>query len=90
VSWLEECGPGARGREWLIGVRGLNLNKIFDLIQIHLNLNEFKTCLSELEKIEIKYGYKGFEIWNIFPYCNFSIFRTSFELKFREDLMSQI
>jgi hypothetical protein len=70
--------------------RGPRLKFKFDLIQIHLNLNEFKTCLFELEKIEIKYGYKGFEIWNIFPYCNFSIFRTSFELKFREDLMSQI
>jgi hypothetical protein len=37
-----------------------------------------------LEKLEIKYGWKEIVIGNNFPYRNFSIFKTEFELKIRE------
>jgi hypothetical protein len=32
-----------------------------------------------LEKIQIKYGFDGFEIGNNFPYRDFLRFETSFE-----------
>jgi hypothetical protein len=37
-----------------------------------------------LEKFQIKYGWKEFEIRNDFSYRNFSRFETEFELKFSE------
>jgi hypothetical protein len=40
--------------------------------------------LSELEKIELKYGCEEFEIRNNFPYMNFSRIEMEFELKIRE------
>jgi hypothetical protein len=43
-----------------------------------------KGCLPILEKLEIKYGWKKFEIRNNFTYRNFSRFEKEFELKFRE------
>jgi hypothetical protein len=46
----------------------------------------FKKDLPELQKIEIKYGYEGFDIWKNFPYKNFHIFKKDYELKFRESL----
>jgi hypothetical protein len=42
-----------------------------------------KDGLTELKKIQIKYGDEGFEIRNNFYYCNVSRFRIEFELKFR-------
>jgi hypothetical protein len=41
-----------------------------------------------LQKIEIKYGFEGFDERNNFPYRNFSRFEMEFELKFREASMS--
>jgi hypothetical protein len=38
--------------------------------------------------MEIKYGWKEFEIRNNFPYRIFSRFETEFELKFRGFSMS--
>jgi hypothetical protein len=35
-------------------------------------------------KISIKYGWKGHEISNNFPYRNLSRFEIEFELKFKE------
>jgi hypothetical protein len=39
-------------------------------------------------KLEIKYGWKDFEIRNNFPYRIFSRFEIEFELKFRENSLS--
>jgi hypothetical protein len=36
------------------------------------NFDQCKMCLTVLEKLEVKYGWKEFEIGNIFPYRNFS------------------
>jgi hypothetical protein len=44
--------------------------------------------LSELGKLEIKYGWKVFEIRNNFPYTDFLRFKMNFELKFIETSMS--
>jgi hypothetical protein len=60
----------------------------FKIIQICSNWVQCKVSLSELEKFEIKYGWKVFEVSNKFPYRNFSIFKIDFELKFREAFMS--
>jgi hypothetical protein len=35
-------------------------------------------------KVEIRYGWEGFEIGNNFPYRKFLRFKMSFELKIRE------
>jgi hypothetical protein len=40
-----------------------------------------KVGLPKLEKIEIKYGFAGFEIKNNIVYWNFSRFEIEFELK---------
>jgi hypothetical protein len=42
----------------------------------------------KLQKIQINYGWKEFEIRNNFSYRNFSKFEIEFELKFREVSMS--
>jgi hypothetical protein len=44
--------------------------------------------LSELRKLEIKYGWKVFEIRNNFTYTDFLRFKMNFELKFIETSMS--
>jgi hypothetical protein len=41
-----------------------------------------------LQKFEIKYGWKVFEIRNNFTYKYFLRFKMDFELKFREPSMS--
>jgi hypothetical protein len=41
-----------------------------------------------LEKLEIKYGWKGLEIRNNVSYRNFSRFKMKFELKFKEFFVS--
>jgi hypothetical protein len=41
-----------------------------------------------LQKFEIEYVWKVFEIKNNFPYNGFLIFEMDFELKFREASMS--
>jgi hypothetical protein len=41
-----------------------------------------------LQKIEIKYGWKVFEIRNNFTYKDFLRFKMNFKLKFREASMS--
>jgi hypothetical protein len=55
-----------------------------------LKLDSVKKYLSELEHFEIKYGWKGCEIRNNFPYSNFIRFRMEFELKFRKGLGVEI
>jgi hypothetical protein len=47
-----------------------------------------QTNLPELEKFEIKYGFKGFEERNNVLHSNFFRFEMYFELKFRELSMS--
>jgi hypothetical protein len=49
------------------------------------NLHCFKSGLSELKKIEIKYNCESFEIRNKFPYRNFSRFEINFELKIQRN-----
>jgi hypothetical protein len=58
--------------------------KDFKLNQNFTNLIQAKTNLSKLQNFGIKYGFEGFEIRNNFPYRNFSIFKTEFELQFRK------
>jgi hypothetical protein len=41
-----------------------------------------------LQKFEIKYGWKVFDLRNNVPYKDFLIFEMDFELKFREACMS--
>jgi hypothetical protein len=53
-------------------------------IRIPPNFGWFKRYISPLQKFEIKEGWKVFEVWNNFPYRNFSRFETEFGLKFRE------
>jgi hypothetical protein len=38
-----------------------------------------KGDLPDLKNFEIKYGSVGFELWNKFPYWNFSIFAMECE-----------
>jgi hypothetical protein len=60
----------------------------FDLLKNFSNdfeLVRFKDGLPVLEKNQLKYGCEGFEVRNDFPYVNFLIFETKFELKFEED-----
>jgi hypothetical protein len=46
-----------------------------------------KKDLTELQKIEIKYRFEGFDERNNFPYRNFLIFELEFELKISESSM---
>jgi hypothetical protein len=55
-----------------------NFSNDFELIQL-------KDGLPLLKKIQIKYGCEGFDVRNNFPYINFLIFETEFELKIGED-----
>jgi hypothetical protein len=48
-------------------------------IQIITNFDRPKKDLPQLKKIEIKYGYKGFEERNIFLLKNFFRFEMDFE-----------
>jgi hypothetical protein len=62
-----------------------NKISIFDFFsKMESNLIWFKSGLPKLEKFEVKYGYKGFEIWNSFSYRNFLRFKMDFDLKIRE------
>jgi hypothetical protein len=56
----------------------------FKHIQKHPNFDRFKKYLPVLQKCEIKYGWKEFEIRINLPYRNFSRFGMEFELKVRE------
>jgi hypothetical protein len=47
-------------------------------------LIQSKGILSEFEKIQRKYDFKGFKIRNNFPYWHFSKSGIEFELKFKE------
>jgi hypothetical protein len=58
----------------------------FQLIRIVL----IKRCTYQLQKFQIKYGWKEFEIRNNVAYRNCFRFETKFELKFREISMSWI
>jgi hypothetical protein len=60
----------------------------FEIIQIRPNLIQTKTDSPMLQKFEIKYGWKVFEIRNNIPYSSFFRFEMKFELKFREASMS--
>jgi hypothetical protein len=48
------------------------------------NFGWFKRYIPALQKFEIKYGWKAFEIRINFPYRNVSRFEMEFELKFTE------
>jgi hypothetical protein len=61
--------------------------------------NKFSNCVKfgrlekyipRLRKIEIKYGWREFEIRNNFPYKRFLRFEMDYELKFREASMTRI
>jgi hypothetical protein len=56
---------------------------------IPLNFGWFKRYLPALQKFEIKYGWKAFEIRINCPYRNVSRFKMEFELKFREISMGR-
>jgi hypothetical protein len=57
---------------------------LFIKISNGFELIPFKGGLSVLEKFQIKYVCEGFEVRNNFPYINFLISETKFELKIRE------
>jgi hypothetical protein len=72
-------------------VPGLNKSQINpNLIQIRSNLLLSKQDLLLPQKIEIKYGWKVFEIKNNYPYIDFLRLNMGFELKFRKLLCAQI
>jgi hypothetical protein len=87
----DALGQGSLGN-WCIGPTtvpvGLNQFEFnsndFIPIQNYSNFIWFKQGLPWLKIFEIKYGYKGFEIWNNFPYRNIQRFKKDFELKIRE------
>jgi hypothetical protein len=54
------------------------------------NVDRSKRCLPQLQKFQMKYGWKELEIRNNFPYRNFSRFETEFEQEFRELLRVEI
>jgi hypothetical protein len=58
---------------------------ILNKIQTCSNLIRFKQDLPELENLEIKYGFEGFDERNNFAYRNFLRFEMYFELKFKEN-----
>jgi hypothetical protein len=67
------------------------LNKFqnnLNLIRTHQNLLWSKQDLPLLQKFEIKYGCKVFEIRNNFTSKYFLRFKLDFELKFRDASMS--
>jgi hypothetical protein len=75
--------------------RGLNSvqtdSKILIGLKIDSNLPNFawpKRCLPLLQKLEIKYGWREFEIMNNFSLICFLRFEIDIELKFREASMS--
>jgi hypothetical protein len=49
-------------------------------------LPQLKKDLPDVEFFKIKYGWKWFEIGNMFSHWNVSKFRMKFEVKFKEDL----
>jgi hypothetical protein len=57
-------------------------------IRIPPNLGGFERYIPALQKFEIKYGWKEYEMWNNVTYRNFLRFLMNFELKFRESPMS--
>jgi hypothetical protein len=59
---------------------GPDLNQ-FKQFQTHSNLIRSKQDLPGLKKIEIKYGFEGFDVRNNFPYRNFLKSKMYFELK---------
>jgi hypothetical protein len=70
------------------GPARFKINSIhFKPIQTHSNLLRSKQDLAVLQKFEIKYGWKGLEIRNNFPYRDLLRFELHLELKFREVCM---
>jgi hypothetical protein len=67
-------------RGWQVGPRGNGAR---------WSVAWFKRHLPLLQKFEIKYGWKEFEIRINFPYRNFFRFEMKFKLKFREFSMGR-
>jgi hypothetical protein len=67
----------------MAGVSGCDLIK-FKIFQNRPNSIQTKTDPPVLQKIELKYGWREFEVRNNFPYKGFLTFEMNFELKFRE------
>jgi hypothetical protein len=59
-----------------------------NLIQTHPNLLWSKQDFPLLQKFELKYGCKVFELRNNFSYKDFLRLELDFDLKFREASMS--
>jgi hypothetical protein len=78
---------GRPGKERNMGPTQKNSIR-FDLFKKNSNnfeLIQFKYGLPVLKKFQIKYGCEGFDVRNNFPYINFLIFETKFELKIGKD-----
>jgi hypothetical protein len=77
-------------REWMAGGPRWWFNE-FKTIEIHFqmcsNLIWSKRGLPQPQKIEINYGWKGFEIRSNFTYRNFLKFEMDVELKIMEASM---
>jgi hypothetical protein len=83
------CGPGQNSarRRGLKPVQ--NYSNGSNEIQIPPNLDWFKRYIPLLQKFEIKYGWKEFEIRNNFCYKGLLRVKINFDLKFRESSMTQ-
>jgi hypothetical protein len=73
-----EQGNQVRERDDVWALSGF---KLFQNILNSFKLDSIQTGLSQTQKIEIKYGCEGFDVRNIFPYWNFSIFEMGFWIK---------
>jgi hypothetical protein len=84
AGWL----PGGRGQpqSWAAVVKfdlKSNSNR-FKTDLNHSNFDHLKNNLPELEKIELKYDFEGFQEGNNFLHRNVFRFEMYFELKIRE------
>jgi hypothetical protein len=79
-QWAPTCGPGQHSE--------FNDIHRFKRIQKPPNFDRFEKYLPVLQKFEIKYGWKEYEMGKSFDYRNFLIFLLDLEQKFREISMS--
>jgi hypothetical protein len=77
-AWPAQC----RAARLKLGLKLVqNYSNGSNEIQIPPNFGWFKRYLPLLQKFEIKYGWKAFEMRNNFAYRNFHIFWMDFEIK---------
>jgi hypothetical protein len=83
---LRAAHPASRGRNWALTGRPWlkkmkSIQNLKLIIQTDSKLICFKSDLSGLKKIKIKYGCEWFNVRNIFSYYKISIFRMDLNYK---------